>query len=386
MAIVIAIFLLYIFFPAELKKSKQKNIRINNPKGHTSIPVTEISNSPKDGMFFEIRKIMKTYFNEINTGDRDISIIPAKELENVLISTSPEKLKKDIGRSLKYRFRDMNRVIKILKESDISDINKFDLYIALFLIKIYNEDIISRSINLSSGEIISLLNLKPYSLVKNEVSENYHSIPIIIYADILINKTDIFSPGKEINFFLNSISLIGDISPMQHINSIKDAFSLTSELRKFSFDWIEKDIFNTDDEGSYKNVTVRRRKFLKLQYIVFPDSKKYENSTWIKDLLNADSGSIELSDLKITDETPGENYSAKSLIYSKSTSRFVIIMDSPSFVSIRGYTALMIKKKIEKINSGNIVINFAEKLYSEKKFRTKLNSFGKFIYSIRSVF
>ncbi len=68
--------------------------------------------------------------------------------------------------------------------------------------------------------------------------------------------------------------------------------------------------------------------------------------SWMKDLINADGGSIELSDLKVADETPGENYSAKSLIYSPGTPRFIIVMDSPSFVSGRGYIATMLNEKM----------------------------------------
>ena len=61
-------------------------------------------------------------------------------------------------------------------------------------------------------------------------------------------------------------------------------------------------------------------------------------------------------------------------------------MDSPSFVTERGYIAIMMNEKMKRINAENTVINFAEKLYSKKEFRKKMNAFGKFLYSIRSVF
>jgi len=386
MALVIVVFLLYMFFPSNGKTGKKDKIPINhiikNPKQTIDDKVEEIN----ENKFGELRDIFRTYFNEVNTGDRVISRIPSEKLEKILRSILMEEFSEKIGRSLKYRFRDMDRAIDVFKDTEISDIEKFDMYIALFLIKAANEDIIDRSINFTIDEIVSLLNLKHYRLINNEASENYHAIPVIIYADMLVKKTDIFSPGKDIIFFSKILTDIGDISPMQHINSIKDIFNISTELRRFSFSWVEKDALDPDDKGTYKNVPVRRRKFFKLQYLVFPDPGKGGDLTWLKDLINADSGAIELSEIKIADETPGENYSAKLIIYSESTSRFIFVMDTPSFVSERGYISIMLKEKMSRLNSENIIINFAEKLYSKKEFKQKLGKFGKFLSRIRSVF
>lgn len=386
MALVTVAFLLYLFFPSDSKTGKKDKIPVKhivtNSKQTTENKVEKTS----ENKFGELRDIFRTYFNEVNTGDRVIGRIPSEKLEEILRNELKEKFSEEIERSLKYRFRDINRAIDVFKDTEISDIEKFDMYIAFFLIKAANEDIISRSINFTIDEIISLLNLKHYKLIKNEAVENYHAIPVLIYADILIKKADIFSPGKEIIFFSKILTDIGDISPMQHINSIKDIINISTELRRFSFSWVERDALDPDDKGIYKNVPVRRRKFFKLQYLIFPDPGKGGDITWLKDLINADSGAIELADIKIADETPGENFSAKSIIYSESTSRFIVIMDSPSFVSERGYISIIINEKMSRLNSENTIINFAEKLYSKKEFRKKMNNFGKFLYRIRSVF
>ncbi|MCK4889148.1 MAG: hypothetical protein KAS97_04395 [Candidatus Aminicenantes bacterium] len=386
MALVTVAFLLYLFFPSNGKTGEKDKIPVKHIKKNSEQISVEKVEERVENKFGELRDIFKTYFNEVNTGDRVISRIPSEKLEETLRSVLMEKFSEEIGRSLKYRFRDINRAVDIFKDSDLSNIEKFDMYIALFLIKAANEDIIGRSINFTTDEIMSLLNLKHYELINNEASENYHAIPVIIYADLLIKKTDIFSPGEEIILFSKILTDIGDISPMQHINSIKDIFNISTELRRFSFSWVERDALDPDDKGSYKNVPVRRRKFFKLQYLIFPDPGKGGDLTWLKDLINADSGAIELSEIKIADETPGENYSAKSIIYSESTSRFIFIMDSPSFVSERGYISIMMNEKMKRLNSENTIINFAEKLYSKKEFRKKMNSFGKFLYRIRSVF
>lgn len=386
MALVTVAFLLYIFFPGGQKDEKRDKVLVNKVMKDLDLPVNEKGEEGNEILFRQLREIFRIYFNEFNTGDRSLNLIPAEELEKELRSSLNKKYSEEIGRSLKYRLLDMDRAINVFKDSDLSDFEKFDLYIALFLIKSANEDIIGRSLNFTSDEIASFINLNHYILIKNEATENYQTIPVIIYADMLVKKIDIFQPGKEVIFFSEKLTGIGDISPMQHINSIKDIFDLSKELRRFSFSWVEKDALDPDDKGSYKNVPVRRRRFFKLQYLIFPDPGKGGDLTWIRDLVNADSGSIELLDMKITDETPGENYSAKSVIYSETTSRFVIIMDSPSFVSERGYVSIMLNEKMKRINSESRVINFAEKLYSERDFRKKMLNFGKFLYRIRSVF
>ena len=385
MALVTVVFLLYIFFPSG-QKDEEKKIPVKKEIERSDLGIKIENENKAENEFFGLREILKKYFNEINTGDRSINLIPAEELESELRSALKGRYASETGRALKYRFRDINRAVDIFKDSEIPAEEKFDIYLALFLIRSAEEDIIARSINFTSDDLISLIDLNSYNLINNEAAENYQTIPIVIYADMLVKKSDIFSPGKEIAFFSKALEPVGDISPMQHINSIKDLFSISTELRKFSFSWVERDVFDPDDKGTYKNITVRRRSFFKLQFLVFPDPGKGGDHTWLTDLLNSDSGSIELADLKVIDETPGENYSAKSIMFTESTSRFIIIMDSPAFVSERGYIALMVKEKMNRIRSANKVIVFAEKLYSKKEFRKKMETFGKFLYMIRSVF
>ena len=386
MALVMVAFLLYLFFPSASGNENNGNVPVKKIKrGKPPIQKQEVVEEDKS-LFMTLREIFRGYFNGVNTGDRAITDIPADKIDEELRRSLEEKYSEEIERALKYRLRDLDRAIDVFKDTELSDPDKFDLYIALFMLRSSREDIIGRSLNFTSDEMKSLLNLKHYSLINNEATENYHAIPVIIYADILIIKVDMFLPGEDVAAFSKLLSKIGDISPMQHINSLKDIFSFSKELRKYSFSWVEKDAFDPDDKGEYKNITVRRRRSFKLQYLLFPDPGKGGDNTWLKDLVNADSGSIELSDLKIADETPGENYSAKSIIYSSSTSRFIIVMDSPSFVSERGYIAIMLNERMNRVNSENVVINFAEKLYSKKDFRVKMGIFGKFLYKIRSVF
>jgi len=386
MALVMVVFLLYLFFPSASENDKNGNVPVKKVKsGRSHVEKQKLIKEDKSS-FANLREIFRGYFNSVNTGDRIITNIPADKIDEELRRLFGEKYSEEIGRALKYRLRDLDRAIDVFKDTELSDRDKFDLYTALFLIRAFGEDIIGRSLNFTLGEIKELLNLKHYSFINNEATENYQTIPVIIYADILIKKVDIFQPGEDIAIFSKMVDKIGDITPMQHINSLKDIFSFSKELRKFSFSWVEKDALDPDDKGEYKNISIRRRKSFKLQYLLFPDPEKGGDNTWIRDLVNADNGSIELADLKIADETPGENFSAKSIIYSAGTSRFIIVMDSPSFVSERGYIAIMLNAKMKRVNSENVVINFAEKLYSKKEFRDKIGNFGKFLYKIRSVF
>ncbi|MEN8154728.1 MAG: hypothetical protein ABFR75_11980 [Acidobacteriota bacterium] len=386
MALVMVGFLLYIFFPSGPGSENKNKVPVKKIKSGKSLVQKKDLVEQSKNSFTALREIFRGYFNGVNTGDRTITDIPSDKIEAELRRLLELEYPEEIGRAMKYRLRDLDRAIDVFKDSELPDIDKFDLYIALFLMRSAREDIIGRSLNFTLDETKSLLNLKYYSLINNEATENYHAIPVIIYADILIKKADIFLPGEDVIAFSKMLSEIGDISPMQHINSLKDIFYFSKELRKFSFSWVEKDALDPDDKGEYKNIAVRRRRAFKLHYLVFPDPGKGGDNTWLKDLVNADSGSIELSAMKIADETPGENYSAKSIIYSTGTSRFIIVMDSPSFVSERGYIAIMLNERMNRINSDNLVINFAEKLYSKKEFSEKLKNFGRFLYKIRSVF
>ncbi len=228
----------------------------------------------EESLFTKIRIVLRDYFNVVNTGDRAIAEIPVDKIEKELRRSLEKKYSAEIERALKYRLRDLDRAMEVFKDSELSDHDKFDLYISLFLIRISGEDIIGRSLNFTSDEMKSLLNLKHYSFLNNEATENYHSIPVIIYADILIKKADIFLPGEDVMSFSQMLNDIGDISPMQHINSLKDIFSFSKELRKFTFSWVEKDALDPDDKGEYKNIGVRRRSSFKLHYLIFPDPGK----------------------------------------------------------------------------------------------------------------
>ncbi len=385
MALVTIIFLLYIFFPSgEKKPDKGDNIRNKKNSDLQSTPDINVEGS--ETIFSEIRSLLKTYFMEISTGDRSLLLIPDEELEGHLLSKVKGEQLKIIEKSLKFRFRDLGQALDSFKYLNYSDKEKFDLYISLFLIRIKREGIIERAENYSSDEAVKILDLDPYTFIGNEVDENYRSIPIIIFSEILIKRTDIFSPGNDIKIFLMKLSPISDISSMQYVNSLKDILNISSEERKFSFGWVEKDPFDPDDKGIYKNVNIIRRGFFNQKYINFPGVQSSNAMVWIRDLLRADSGTIELKSLKITDETPGENYSARSIVYSETTSRFTIIMDSPSVVTENGIIALMINEKMRRLKNENTIINFSEKLYSKKDFEKKLIKFGKFLSGIKSVF
>jgi len=388
MALVMLVFMLYIFFPSKKTpgKTEKDPVKIKNGK-KISIPVDpDEKETANPDVFRGLRGVLTDYFNGVNNGDRPVSLIPSAEIESELRSSLEESHAPEINRALKYRLRDLNRAIDVFRDSGLSDEQKFDLYIGLFLIKSADEDILGRCLNFTSDEVQALLDLSFYKLIGNEATENYHAVPVIHYADLLAAKSDIFSPGEEVFKFSNALKDISDISPMQQINSVRDLFGYSTELRNYSFSWVEKDALDPDDRGDYKNVTVRRRKFFRLQYLIFPDPGKGGDPTWIRDLLKSDGGSFELSDMSVSDETPGENYAARSLIYSESTSRFIIIMDSPSPVSERGYVSLMFRTKMDRINTENNVINFSEKLYSKKEFRNRLEKFGRFLYRIRSVY
>lgn len=387
MALVMVAFLLYLFFPTGpedngKEKPPVKKIRKEVPRPEKDKEATE----EKTDLFKDLRIIFRDYFSGINTGDITLGDIPRQTIEEELRKSLATQYEDLIHRALKYRLQDMDRAMDVFEGSDLSGPDRFDLYTALFLVRASAEDITGRCLNFTSDEVVSLLNLKYYSLIGNEAAENYQTLPVLIFADMLVKRADIFSPGEDVINFARQVSAVGDISPMQHINSVKDIFTFSRELRKFSFNWVEKDGLDPDDKGEYRNISVRRRRSFKLHYLLFPDPEKSGDLTWLRDLMNADGGSIELAEMGAADETPGENYSARSIIYSEGTPRFVLVMDSPSFVTERGYIAILLNEKMKRLNKENIVINFAEKLYSKKEFRKKMETFGKFLYNIRSVF
>ena len=285
MALVMVGFLLYLFFPSSSGSENNRKIPVKKLKsGGQTAQKNEVVEQ-EESLFTNIRIILREYFNGVNTGDRTISEIPVDKIQKELRRSLEKNYSAEIERALKYRLRDIERALDVFKDSELSDHDKFDLYISLFLIRTGGEDIIGRSLNFTSDEVKLLLNLKHYSFINNEATENYHSIPIIIYADILIKKADIFLPGEEVMLFSQKLSDIGDISPMQHINSLKDIFSFSKEFRKFSFSWVEKDALDPDDKGEYKNIGVRRRSSFKLHYLIFPDPGDGGDYTWLKDLV-----------------------------------------------------------------------------------------------------
>ncbi|MEN8153317.1 MAG: hypothetical protein ABFR75_04785 [Acidobacteriota bacterium] len=387
MALILILFILYMIFPPGENESKKMNIadlpvkdkvkKINSGPGEI-VNASDISEP--------LREELNNIFNNISSGKTEINIFPVSGISSILAGLRMDKEGCSMEKLLRYSFRDIWQITTADCGEEINNSERFDIYTALFLNRLNKDNIFDRLFNSTTNEINRFINLTPYDLINNEIVEDYQLLPVMVYSTLIIRSLDIFGDPESGNNLLLALNKIKDLTKSQYLNSIKDILSSSRGIKKYTISWTEYDPIDPDDKGMFKNVVTDTNTFFKYNFFTFPDNTRPASNIWINELADADNGSIELRELKIVEETPGERLTARSIFYSPNISRFIVIMDSPAPLLKGKYILKLYREKTDEILRNYISINFSEKISDEKKFRKKLLKFGKYLYRNRSIF
>jgi hypothetical protein len=140
-----------------------------------------------------------------------------------------------------------------------------------------------------------------------------------------------------------------------------------------------------DDEKDYRHLNFNIFCFLGQKYLIFPDPGTPGSSLWIKELCEADSRGIELTDLRIMSEDPALPLSIKKIYYSPINSRFVVVLQEREYkpvpVELGGFLNTMVRKRAADFHEKLTCIDFLKGEDGEVKeiFQKQLNQFGIFL-------
>lgn len=387
MALIVILFVLYIIFPQEKKTLKEEvPVTLQGKNGIKDIKSGPGKNEYAGDHNELLRKELRTIFNMVSSAEKGINLISVKEINSVFVLLKENTEGCPVDKLLRYSFRDLGQIATTDCGGKTSNFNKFDIYIALFLVRLNRENIIDRSVNNTIAEINELVNLNPYQLINNEIEEDYQLLPLMIFTSLIVNKLDIFGIPETSIEFLSALGNIKDLTKSQHLNLIKDLLRYSKGIKKYEINWIEHDVIGPDDKGFFKNVVTETHSFFKHNFLTFPDNSRPDSNIWIRKLTDADNGSIELNDLKIVEETLGERLSARSILYSPNISKFIVIMNSPAPKIEGAFILKLYRDKMDEVYRNYTSVIFSEKISAEKEFIEKLLKFGKYLYKNRSLF
>lgn len=368
MAAIMIAFLLYIFVPFG---SGDKETGKSDEQGKKTV---------KKGDFYE--ELNKKIELELNSVYLSI-LISANPFENYRTETLEkvfDEFKNDILDKLyKFSFYDLKEILTLPIPGEYSDSLKFNLLLSLFLIKQKEEGIIKKLEILPHSEFEKIINLDFYQLVNNEVQEDYQLIPVLFYFTALMRRLPIYPVEDSVDFFKEKIKPIRDLTAAKYLIQTRELFRFSGTLEQYLLQWVEHDAIGPDDKKVYGNLDLKTFVFLGQNYLIFPDPGNPANNLWIKDLCEADSGDIELTDLKIMNKDPSKPLHFRKILYTPINSEFVVLLKEYESRKTHGFLNTIVKKRISGFHKSITVIDFAVDEAEEESFKTQLEQFGNYL-------
>jgi hypothetical protein len=279
----------------------------------------------------------------------------------------------------KMSFRDLGEMMTFSFPKSFTSPYRFNIYLSLLLMKARQEAVTLRLNELSNVELRELLDFRPYLLLNNEIEKDFQSIAVMFYFYLFLNRLDVYPQEDEAGFFKERVEKIRDLSLAKNLIKIKELLHFSTEPQSYRIEWVEADEFDPDDKGVYQNLNLSQIKFLKQRYLVFPNPLA-ENNKWIEDLITADSGDIELAELRIINENPIEEAQVEKILYSPIASYFAILVES--FGNGEDLLSRMVRNRIAYCAHNFTVIDFNEEAMKQESWPDQLMQFGDYLKKI----
>ncbi len=365
MAAIMIAFLLYIFIP------------FGSGKEETGKSDGARKKIVKKGDFYD--ELSKKIELELNSVYLSI-LISTDPFENYRVETLEnvfDEFKNDtLDKLYKFSFYDLKEIAALPIPEEYSDSLKFNLLLSLFLLKQKEEGIIKKLETLPKSGFEKIINLDLYRLTNNEVQEDYQLIPVLFYFTVLMRRLHIYPVEDNVHFFKEKIKPIRDLTVAKYLIQIRELFSFSESEEQYLLQWIEHDAIGPDDKKVYGNLDLKTFVFLGQNYLIFPDPGNPANNLWIKDLCEADSGDIELIDLKIMNKDPSKPLHFRKILYTPINSEFVVLLKEYESCKTHGFLNTIVKKRISGSHKIITVIDFSVGKAEEESFKTQLEQFG----------
>jgi hypothetical protein len=368
MAAITIAFILYIFIPFGKEEKKRDK---SDEQGKKIVK--------KEYFYDELNKKIELELNSVYLSIL-ISTHPFKNYRIETLENVFEEFKDDtLDKLSKFSFYDLNDILALPLPEEYNNSLKIKLFLSLFLIKQKEEGILKKLEALPKSELETIIDLNFYQLVNNEVQEDYQLMPVLFYFTLLMKRLPLYPAEDNVHFFIEKIKPIRDLTTAKYLIQIRELFHYSGSVEPYLLQWVEHDAIGPDDKRIYGNLNFKTFAFLGQTYLIFPDPKNPENNLWMKELCEADSGDIELSDFKIMSKDPSNPLDSKKILYTPVNSEFVVLLKEYETLETHGFLNTMVKKRISDFHKSVTVVDFSVAEADEESFKTQLEQFGNYL-------
>ena len=316
MALITIAFLFYIFFPSGSAGKKKKTEDSKLPPARTE--TRNIYEQLNEKLEYELNSLYMGFLIMSDPFENFWTEPLKKELNGLTNDT--------LNKFQKLSFYDLNDIPTLPTPAEYTDALKLNLYLSLFLVKMKEEGIVKAFENLPEIEFRKIISFDFYRLVNDEVQKDYQLMPVLFYYTVLMKRLQIYPTTDCFRFFKNKLEHIRDLTPTKYLTRMREFLRFSVSNAIYRLQWVEHDPIDADDKQIYTNQTFKTFNFLRQRYLVFPDTDSPENNLWIRELCEADSGDIELSDLSIVSEDPANPSQIEKIFYAPVSSQFIVLL------------------------------------------------------------
>lgn len=392
MGVIVIVFLVYTFVPFGGKKEnddggnisidKNDEKKIEIPPKNT-LPEDNTGESLLNDLNKKIENQLAAIYASIIESDAPFENYNAEGLKGL-----PGEFKSPLVEKLfKFSFCDLNDIVLLEFPGSYSNSLKYNIFLALFLVKIQEEGIEKKLAELPGSEFEKMIRLDCSRLLNNEIEKDYQLIPVLFYFKAFLNRLSLYPNEDNAGFFKEKIKDLRDLSPGKYLIKIEELLGFSKEMEKYRLEWIEYDSISPNDKQTYTNLNLKTYNFLKQQYLLFPDRENRANNRWIKELCKADSGDIELVLLNIQNENPSKHLLFnEKILYTPRNAQFIVLLKAYNANGDNGFTDRIMTKRIADFHENFTVITFARgQMTGKESFKKELDRFGDYLKKINLI-
>ncbi|MCK4765026.1 MAG: hypothetical protein KAW12_22700 [Candidatus Aminicenantes bacterium] len=384
MAIITIVFLVYIFFPSvdgEPRNGEKTSQPVKTKKPRKSL-ITLFSGGKVDkekladlNLSLE-KEIAEIYLTVVSSSDPFTSY-GTDAIKKIVDESEDEILKK----YSKFSFFDLKEILDIEFPRQYDDTLKFNMYLTVFLIKITAENAAEKLAELPRVDFENSVSTGVYALLGGELEKDYQALPLLFYFKLLLQRLNFYSFNDDAAFFREKTANIRDISYSKHLPGMKEFLSFSLEPGRYRLEWVEGDGLSADDKKTYTSLNLKTGNFFKQNYLVFPDPENKKNNEWIKELCAADSGDIELEELKILSEDPMKSLQNKKILYTPVNPQFIVVLSeyADKGVSEIEFVNRLVSARLKDFYRKFSIVDFSTAAPESKTFKTAIKAFGHYL-------
>jgi len=329
MLILTLAFLLYVFFPASGPEAGSSSLRPGQTvAGDAQEPHNEQSYAGR------LSWLLDNAFQARVKGSIAVDVDPTAALA-LHLDQVDQLGRTNAGREALKNWRRHSRGIGMFELGDprILDVPAFvpprvafNLYLALFMLKLKNPDDLARLRDASHERLLNILSSPVFQSVEWEIHSDAAAFPALKVFRIWLERTGLYPeahPGHEL---ARQLDRFRDLSPGRWINRMRRWADFSSQVIGFALGWVEDDGIFGKDRGVAADLRLPVYRFLGQEYTILPQSPGSFPPAWLRQLAESDAGDIELVSFSLTATDTGRpGFSAQGIWYNPLGDRFILV-------------------------------------------------------------